>query len=59
VYGRPLQVGYRLDLLVAGRRVVEVKSVDGLAPVTSAQVLTYLRFSSAARLPDQLQHGPL
>ncbi|HYF24074.1 MAG TPA: GxxExxY protein [Caulobacteraceae bacterium] len=40
-----MQVGYRIDLLVAGSVVVEVKSVDALAPVHVAQVLTYLRFS--------------
>jgi GxxExxY protein len=46
VYGSvKLQVGYRIDLLVGGTVVVEVKAVDTLAPVHIAQVLTYLRFS--------------
>lgn len=46
VYGSvKLEVGYRLDLLVAKSVIVEVKSVDGLAPVHVAQVLTYLRLS--------------
>jgi GxxExxY protein len=46
VYGAvKLEVGYRIDLLVAGSVVVEVKSVDGLAPVHISQTLTYLRFS--------------
>lgn len=35
--------GFRPDLLVAGVVVVEVKSVETLAPVHSKQVLTYLR----------------
>ena len=35
--------GYRLDLLVARSVVVEVKSVDAIAPVDEAQLLTYLR----------------
>jgi len=35
--------GLRLDLLVDGRVVVEVKSLDRLAPVHTKQVLTYLR----------------
>jgi iron complex transport system substrate-binding protein len=35
--------GLRLDLLVERRVVVEVKSVEKLAPVHSKQVLTYLR----------------
>jgi GxxExxY protein len=46
VYGSvQLQVGYRIDLLVAGTVIVEVKSIDGLLPVQVSQVLTYLRFS--------------
>ena len=36
---------YRLDFLVGGRVVVELKVVDTLQPVHDAQVLTYLRFS--------------
>jgi GxxExxY protein len=40
-----LEVGYRIDLMVNGLVIVEVKSVDALAPIHSAQVLTYLRFS--------------
>lgn len=38
-----LECGYRLDLLVAGCVVVEVKSVEALAPVHDAQLLTYLK----------------
>jgi GxxExxY protein len=46
VYGSVrLQVGYRIDLLVGGAVIVEVKSIDGLSPVHVSQVLTYLRFS--------------
>jgi GxxExxY protein len=41
--GLRLDCGYRLDLLVAGSMVVEVKSVEELAPVHQAQLLTYLR----------------
>lgn len=37
--------GYRVDLMVDGVVVVEVKSVDALAPVHEAQLLTYLRLS--------------
>lgn len=36
---------YRIDLLVDGRLVVELKAVDALADIHEAQVLTYLRFS--------------
>jgi iron complex transport system substrate-binding protein len=35
--------GFRVDLLVEGTVVVELKSVEKLAPVHSKQVLTYLR----------------
>ena len=38
-----LECGYRLDLLVAGEVVVEVKSMDAIAPIHDAQLLTYLR----------------
>ena len=38
-----LECGYRLDLLVASSVVVEVKSVEALAPIHEAQLLTYLR----------------
>lgn len=41
--GTRLECGYRLDMLVAGAVVVEVKSVESLAPVHEAQLLTYLR----------------
>lgn len=41
--GIRLEGGYRLDLLVAGCVVVEVKSVEALAPIHDAQLLTYLR----------------
>ena len=35
--------GFRVDLLVAGTVVVELKSVEKLVPPHSKQVLTYLR----------------
>jgi GxxExxY protein len=35
--------GFRVDLLIADRVVVELKSVEKLAPVHSKQLLTYLR----------------
>jgi len=40
-----LECGYRIDLLVEGRVVVELKSVETLARVSEAVVLTYLRLS--------------
>jgi len=41
--GLRLEAGYRLDLLVAGRVVVEVKAIESIAPIHEAQLLTYLR----------------
>jgi GxxExxY protein len=43
--GLKLDCGYRLDLVVANAVVVEVKAVESLIPVHTAQLLTYLRFS--------------
>jgi GxxExxY protein len=40
-----LDCGYRLDLVVADRLIVEVKAVERLLPIHDAQVLTYLRLS--------------
>jgi GxxExxY protein len=40
-----LECGYRMDLLVERSVVVEVKSVDALAPIHEAQTLSYLRLS--------------
>ncbi len=38
-------VGYRLDLMVEKKVIVEVKALDTLAPVHFAQALTYLKLS--------------
>ncbi len=43
--GVRLDWGYRLDLLVANSVVVEVKSVEALAPIHEAQLLTYLKLT--------------
>lgn len=43
--GLSLQCGYRLDLLVAGQVVVEVKAVERLLPIHEAQVLSYLKLA--------------
>jgi len=40
-----MEHGYRIDLVVERAIVVEIKSVDRLAPVHEAQVLTYLKLS--------------
>lgn len=41
--GHKLDCGYRLDFLVAGAVVLELKAVDQLLPIHHAQVITYLR----------------
>jgi GxxExxY protein len=43
--GKQLDAGYRLDLLVADRLIVELKTVPELLPIHRAQLLTYLRLS--------------
>ena len=40
-----MDVGYRVDLLVNSKVIVEIKSVENLAPVHFSQVLTYLKLS--------------
>ncbi len=40
-----MDVGYRLDLLVEDKVIVEIKSIEDLAPVHFAQTLTYLKLS--------------
>jgi len=41
--GIRLDSGYRMDLLVDDSVVVEIKSVEALAPIHDAQLLTYLK----------------
>jgi GxxExxY protein len=43
--GIKLDCGYRIDLLVAGLVIVEIKSVEALAPIHEAQLLTYLKLT--------------
>lgn len=43
--GITIDAGYRLDLLVEGQLIVELKSVERIEPIHQAQVLTYLKLS--------------
>ncbi|AYA37927.1 GxxExxY protein [Hymenobacter oligotrophus] len=43
--GQRMDVGFRLDLLVHNRVIVEIKSVDALLDVHHKQLLTYLKLS--------------
>jgi GxxExxY protein len=40
-----LEAGYRADLIVAGRVVVELKCIEAIGPIHEAVMLTYLRLS--------------
>ena len=40
-----LDCGYRIDLLVGGDLIVEIKSVEMLLPIHHAQILTYMRIA--------------
>ena len=40
-----MEVGFRADLIVEGKVVVEIKSVEAVAPVHKKQLLTYLRLA--------------
>jgi GxxExxY protein len=44
--GMRMEAGYRLDLLVDNRLVLEIKSVDFIHDVHVAQVLTYLKLGN-------------
>jgi len=40
-----LEIGYRVDLLVENKIIVEIKSIDALADIHLAQILTYMKLS--------------
>lgn len=42
-----MDIGYRLDMLVENKVVVEIKSVEALTDIHTAQVLTYLKLTNA------------
>ena len=43
--GKRIDCGYRVDLIIEGTLLVELKSVDRLLPIHQAQLLTYLKLS--------------
>jgi len=43
--GMLLDCGYRIDLLVSGDLIVEIKCIETLLPIHQAQILTYMRLS--------------
>jgi GxxExxY protein len=42
-----LDAGYRIDIMINNKVVIELKSIEAIAPVHIAQVITYLRLSGA------------
>ncbi len=44
--GVRLECGYRLDFLIEGCVVLELKSIEAIAPIHEAQLLTYLRLGN-------------
>ena len=43
--GIKMEIGFRTDLIVEHKVIVEIKSVESIAPVHQKQVLTYLRLT--------------
>jgi len=43
--GQRLEIGYRIDLLIAENVIVEVKAIEAIASVHRAQLLSYLKLS--------------
>ena len=43
--GIKIENGYRLDIVVEDRVVIELKSVETLLPIHTAQLLTYMKLS--------------
>ena len=41
-----LEIGYRIDLIVENKVIIEIKSVEALHDVHMAQILTYLKLSN-------------
>ena len=41
-----LDIGFRADLIVEGKVIIELKSVEAIAPVHKKQLLTYLRLTN-------------
>ena len=56
--GQKLEVGYRIDLVVEGRVVAEVKSVEALHPIHQAQLLLHEAKRNRCGPAVQLQRPP-
>jgi GxxExxY protein len=49
--GDPIDASFRIDLLVAGQLIVELKSVDQVLEIHRAQLITYLKLTGIRRGP--------
>lgn len=43
--GNRIELGFRIDLIVANNVIVEVKAVEAVHPIVDAQLLTYLKLT--------------
>ncbi|WP_194774737.1 GxxExxY protein [Pararhodonellum marinum] len=43
--GIPMEMGFRADLIVENKVLIEIKSIETIAPVHHKQVLTYLKLT--------------
>ncbi|PKG37511.1 GxxExxY protein [Psychromonas sp. Urea-02u-13] len=41
-----IDAGYRLDILLPNKLIIELKSVDKMSPIYSAQILTYMKLTN-------------
>jgi len=46
--GIQLDCGYRIDLLVEERVIVELKTIEKLSPIHDAQLLTYMKLANSS-----------
>lgn len=44
--GELINAGYRLDILIPDKLIIELKAVDKLVPIHTAQIITYLKLSN-------------
>jgi GxxExxY protein len=46
--GTKLDCGFRVDLLVDNKIIVELKSIDRILPIHEAQLLTYMKLADVS-----------
>jgi len=44
--GVAIDAGYRLDIIIPGQLILELKAADKMAPIYTAQMLTYLKLTN-------------